>query len=38
MKIVATAFSLLLTWSVAQAYAAPITFEVEYTQSLMCAP
>jgi len=31
MKIVATAFSLLLMCSVDSAYAAPITFEVEYT-------
>jgi len=31
MKIVATAFSLVLMWSVETAHAAPITFEVEYT-------
>ena len=31
MKIVATAFSLLLMWSVDAAHAAPIAFEVEYT-------
>ena len=30
MKIVATAFSLLLLWSVGAAHAAPITFEVDY--------
>ena len=31
MRIVATAFLLLLTWSVDAAHAAPVTFEVEYT-------